>query len=616
MSKRRTRDEIAKAKYERELLKFRTNKLERMNEILSKYDATDPNKLRRQASRELKSEGGIYDMTKRLKGCALGRDLERNYSPAKSMVHQFKVNVVGSLGKIRVNAEGGDEATKWFNEVWAKDCDFRDDVHFSQLEQNVLASVIRDGDVLKVIDDDLIEDTGKTLTWEADQIAPVSENVLKESEYAGMTQDNGILRDNFGRIVAYCVTGKRGLTVIDKTEDVTFWKREQARLIRNPWRLNQGRGIPSLLTPSSNFMDLYEILSSELMSAKKAAKQYAFVKRTTAVTDWDDPTTGPEWLPENDGRTSADVANDGANQTTHTTKNYERLEALTGGLTDYLDPDDSVEFPSLDHPNSALAPFLETVHGYGGSALGLARAYTILRADSSYTSFRGDMIMTWVTFLWLQKWLERTDADWTARKVLGWAQRKGEIGALPEGWEQTISWTWPTMPAVDEEKETRATAQALKNGTTSYAELLGPDWEERMDAFAAEIEHAREKKLPLSVLEQKSGGMAKTDGEDVIDVTDTSETATQEDDDEDAGVQTTQTLNGAQIEAALEIIARLSRDEITSATAIELLVAVGLIREDAQKMVDAELAVMAARRKRIEKDKESNGDNNNTGESV
>jgi capsid protein len=515
MSKRRPSVDVAKEKYERALLKFKTAKLERMNKIMAKYDATESNQYRRQPVRENKGESGIYDMTKRLRGCNLGRDLERNYSPAKSMLHQFRINVVGSLGKIRVNAEGGDEATKWFNEVWAKDCDFRDDVHWSQMEQNVVASVLREGDVLKVIDDNLIEDSGKTLMWESDQIVPVSEKILKASEYKDMTQDNGIIRDEWGRVVAYSVTGKHGLSVIENPDDVTFWKREQARLIRNPWRLNQGRGIPSLLTPSSNFVDLYEILASELMSAKKSAKQYAFVKRSNAVTDWDDPTADPEWLPENDGRTSADVAQDGANQSTHTARNYERLEALTGGLTDYLDPDDSVEFPKLDHPNSSLAPFLETVHGYGGSALGLARAYTILRADSSYTSFRGDMIMTWVTFLWLQKWLERADADWTARRVLTWAQRKGEIATLGDEWERSISWTWPTMPEVNEKDAETATALSLKNGSTNYAELLGPDWKDRMDDLAEQIDYAREKNLPLSVLEQKSGGMADSSNDNI-----------------------------------------------------------------------------------------------------
>jgi capsid protein len=498
--------EQAKQEYEVARLAYATEALKKRAAILAKYDATESNRMRRQATRETKSEGEIYDMSKRLLGCNLGRDLERNYSPAKSIMHQFRINVVGSLGKLKVNTEDGKDATDYFNEVFAKDCDFRDDMDWSTMLQNILASEIRDGDMLAVFDDGVLENSGKLVTWEADQIAPVSDDVLKASEYKAHTQDNGILRTKLGRVDAYCVTGKRGMTVIDKKEDVTYWKRGIARLVKNPWRLNQGRGIPSLITPSTNFIDLYEILSSELLSAKRAAKQYAIVKRDNSVTDWDTPASSPEFLPENDGRVAADVALDGANQTTHTARNYEKLETFTGGLTDYLDPLDAVEFPDIKHPNPALTAFLDAVHGFGGSALGIARAYTILRADSSYTAFRGDMLMTWVTFYWMQKHIERTIADWTSIKVLTWAQNQHKIGTLKPGWERALSWTWPTMAEVDPVDYETAVAQALKNGTTDYSNLLGPDWERRLRESGKQVDVLREINYPAGVLETKSGG--------------------------------------------------------------------------------------------------------------
>jgi len=289
---------------------------------------------------------------------------------------------------------------------------------------------------------------------------------------------------------------------------VTFYSRDEARLVKSPWRLNQGRGVPALVTPAANFMDLYEILASELQSAKRTAKQYAYVKRSNAVTDFDDPTTGPEFLPENDGRTSTDVATDGANQTTHTARNYERLEQFTGGLTDYLQPEDDVLFPKLDHPNNALAAFLDAVNGYCGSALGIAFAYTRLRADSSYTAFRGDMIMTWVTFRWWQKHLERAIADWTARRVINWAIRKGKVKPMVPGWEKSMSWTWPTMPEVQEMDAQNAIALALKNGTTDFSKLIGPDWMKHFDALAEQLDYARKKGITLGALELKSGGIA------------------------------------------------------------------------------------------------------------
>jgi hypothetical protein len=170
----------------------------------------------------------------------------------------------------------------------------------------------------------------------------------------------------------------------------------------------------------------------------------------------------------------------------------------------------------MNRPAVHMNEFIEAVLGYAGASLGLAKAYTLLRADSSYTAFRGDMILTWAgAFYPLQKWLERSYADRVAVKVLTWAQSNGKITKLSEGWERRLSWQWPTMPHVDEAREEAATENALRNGTTNYSELLGPSWRTQFSALSEQLEDARKKNLPLSVFTMKSGGSA-----DVPDSTD------------------------------------------------------------------------------------------------
>ena len=501
----REKNEIAK-------LNLDTAVLTRKLKILAEYDAVKTNTKRRQPVAERKSEDQIYNMQKRQKGANLGRDLERNYSPAKGILHQFRENVVGSLVKLQVNIKDGKEATDWFNGVWAKDCDYRDNLHFSTVLQNVVASVMREGDLLAVVDDGPVADSGKLLHWEADQIVPLSETALKQTGYSSAMQENGVLRGKYGEVLAYICTGKRGLTVLDVIKDATIWPREQARLVKNPWRLNQGRGVPSIITSANNFQDLYEILSKELQSAKVAAGQYATVKRKNAVTDWDSPALHPELLPENTGKTADETADETASSVTGATApNYDKLESFTGGYVDYLDEGDDVEIPDIKRPNIHLLDFCEAVLGHAGASVGLARAYTILRAESSYTAFRGDMILSWVTFRTMQKWLERTYADWVAVKVLNWAQKKKVIKPLAVGWERTLSWLWPAMPAVNELEEEKGKSEALKNATTDYGQLWGPDWRRHMEALAEQLNVARELQLPLSVFEQKSGGVAPSE---------------------------------------------------------------------------------------------------------
>jgi len=521
-----SKSKLEKARDENELVKLTldTEIRKKRIEIVAKYDAVERSTARRQPKRETKTEDKIYDPRKRQLGVNIGRDLERNYAPARSILHQFRMNVVGALGKLQVNIEGGDEAASWFNQVWAKDCDWREDgTHWSEICQNVTVAPIREGDCLSLVDDGLIPEsmggtpggTGKLLHWESDQIVPLSDAALKKSNYPKLKQENGILRNEWGQVVAYVTTHKHGLSVIDDIKDAAIWKRDLVRHIKNPWRLNQGRGIPSLITSATNYLDLYEILGAELLSAKRAAIIAGYVKRSNAVIDWNNPLAGAEFLPENVGKAKATTDDEPANSDEPSGTNYEKFENLTGGLFEYIDKEDEIEFPDIKRPNVDLAPFIEAVLGYAGASLGMARAYSLLRADSSYTSFRGDMILTWASaFYPMQKWLERRSADWTGIKVLAWAQKQKKFKALPVGWEQTLSWNWPVMPAVDELKESKAEAQWLKNGTRNYADLLGPDWKQKFSALAEQFDFGREKNLPLGSFEQKSGGVAPSEEPD------------------------------------------------------------------------------------------------------
>lgn len=476
--------------------------------IKNEYDVLRSNKLRRTPKVETQAEGGIYPASKRARGANVGRDLERNYSSARGIIHQFRMNVVGALGKLQVNVSGGDKAAGWFNGVWAKDCDFRDAQHWSTICQNVVAAVMREGDILAVFDDDLIEDSGKLLFWETDQILPCSDALFKARFPETAVNDGGIVRDKWGRITAYTVTGKRGLTAIDNEADLTVWKRENAVMPRDPWRMNQGRGVPPMLTAAASLLDLYEMLARELQSAKKAASDYAHVKRKDAVDDWDLPGSAPSLLPENSGKDAATVATETGGGAAGPARNYENLEAFTGGYTDYGAPEDEIVIYDPKRPNVNMAGFVEAVLCHAGAAFGLARAYAMLRADTSYTAFRGDMIMTWQgAFYPLQKWLERAFADWVAVKALTWAQRTKRITALPEGWERSLSWQWPRMPEVDSAKQQNAIAQAVKNGTTDWTQLIGPDWKSHFDALAEQIEYAKAKGIPLSNMETKSGAL-------------------------------------------------------------------------------------------------------------
>jgi capsid protein len=458
------------------------------------YDASESSKMRRKAKIEYTNEEGILPVWKKLGAIAVGRDLERNFSPARGIINQFKVNVVGSLGKLQLNLEGGKEAEKYFNSVWAKDCDARDENHFSTILQNIVASVIREGDCGILVDDGIIDNDGKLWLYEADQIGNIKDSQFKAKFGDKYNQDSGIIREKNGKITGYIFSGTRGLTEYDINE-VTIFKRGTAKLVKNPWRLNQGRGIGSILTSATQVSDLYEILQAELASAKRAAMIAGFTKRTPTNEDPDD-------------YAEAETIEGEEVTTTTTTEldTYDRFEALSGGYWEYLQEGDDVQVLDLKgRPNSGLTDFVNAVLAMSGASMGLAKVYTTLQASTSYTAFRGEMLISWATFSMLQKWLERSVCDWVAVKVLKWAEKNGKIGTLPEGWETAISWQWPAMPEVNIVEIETAIEKALKNGSTDYSKILGPDWKAKLESYAEQLNVIRGLNLPLSIFSTVSG---------------------------------------------------------------------------------------------------------------
>lgn len=500
-------------------------KARRLQVVKAKFDAISPGagSKRRKTEVERKEEDNLHTPTERLQGINLGRNLERNFTNAKGMLRQIKVNVIGHKGKVQFHTENkqwNKDAAFEINSVFAKEADSRGDLHLCDLAQLTIAAQKREGNVLMAFDD-FDEDDGKLIFWESDQLATVKADDWKNGAEAHHKnpdeghewydlidekvmpyhQANGIIRDLKGREVAYVATGCRGQAVTALT-DCMILPRGSAKLLRKPWRFNQGLCHGEMLTASADMGDCYEMRAKELQSAKVAASYAGVVTRKDATSDYDDPTSVTS-LPENLGKSTDEIADELAG----TTPNYDRLEALTGGYMEYMAEDDDFRILDFNRPNPNLAPFFEFAQASAGASLGLAKCYSKLSADSSYTSFRGDMILTWATFKDDQKWMERQFFDWVAVRRIQWAIDKGRLDAPDTDlWEYLMSWEFPTMPQVDELKEEKAIAQRLKNGRTDWAQLLGPNWEEILrNGLGKQLAVIQELGLPLEFLETKAG---------------------------------------------------------------------------------------------------------------
>jgi len=483
--------------------------------VMNYHAAVDPRFLgkRRQMVRvetteETGARSNILPPSRRLMAVALGRTLARNFSLFRGFLWQLRLNVAGWDANLSIRAKGAEDAQNWFNNHYVRNCDFREDLTLAHIFGLIVESVYRDGDIGIFIDRHL-KKTGKIILYESDQILDPPSSLLKRKGYESF---DGVIRDGYGRVVGYGVSGKRGGTATEKDVSIIWRDPDNPtecdfRLVSLPFRANQGRGISPLLCCIHDLFDCLEMRSKEIQTAKTAATLAGYIKRSTPADALLDPRLSPNYQAENEGGTSGTETTTGSPGG----KEYDRLGAFLGGIMEYLDIGD--EFVLLDpkRPNVHMPEFIAHVVESAGAGIGIARSYATLKAESSYTAFRGEMAMTWVLFRYLQRWFEDTVQDWVAQKAIEWAIANKLCKEPESGWQAQLYWRHPQMPGVDEAREQAAITAKFRNGLLRVEDLFGYNWEKEIDELARALEIIRAKFPEFAGLELKSGGIVPTE---------------------------------------------------------------------------------------------------------
>lgn len=71
---------------------------------------------------------------------------------------------------------------------------------------------------------------------------------------------------------------------------------------------------------------------------------------------------------------------------------------------------------------------------------------------------------------------------------------------------QKVDWSWPKMDELDENTHQDAVEKKLRNMTGSYADELGSDWKEKLEAIKEEIDWCKKNNLPHPAFSMISGG--------------------------------------------------------------------------------------------------------------
>ena len=458
------------------------------------YESVSPkhDKMRREATIETKGEDKQLPSAKRLRITNLLRDMLRN-SPAFVMQNrQMCINVVGSTGgKMYASFPAGYESAAkevmhYFNRVWAPQAEFTFGKGFNWLLKTVLTTRDVCGNVILVFDDGILSGgngSGRIRAFEGDEIANISD--FEKRFPKTWSQSQGFVYNALGQFAgAFVSTSQRGCGTFAADKGVLTLRRDPLSAGPCNWcclgdmfRFNQGRAVSPLASALISLIDLHETVSNEALAAKYNAQLVAQIIHTASEDGGVDPEPGAF-----DGEAGAFDGEGGEPVETVAIPKNEALKNI-GLKAQEMPYGRKLELIDTKRPNPNMPGYVDFVTGLIGGTRGLGRVYSTLKAQTSYTAFRGEQIMTWQSFRDMQKELERDVCDWAARLAIARAIRTGEIkSALPEGWERMIAWTWPKMIEVSEKDAQSALQLKLQNGVTSLKRELGPGEYEKVMA--------------------------------------------------------------------------------------------------------------------------------------
>lgn len=501
--------------------------------IFARYDAVrmTGNRHRRLMDRGMEeSEFLPYD---REYAITLGRDMHRNQARYVALENQIARMTAGTV-KCQIGTRDrawNAAAERIFNNRFAKDCLLTiPRTHLSELCQQLVSSVIREGDVLIVFDDGFARDSGQLLVYEADQLVRMDDADFARL-FPGCRQVSGVILDDVDAVYGYIVSHVRitddmrvrpnGLWTLP-AEKCLVYTTDQAVLLASRYRPGQIRGVPEMLPVSICMDDADEMIKSELLTAKMGAKNFATVYESeatqTARTDSEltnaieamekggnvDPETGHLIDPDAPPTTAETNAAD--------RPHYASIDSTDSAIVTYMEGRDRMDIHTPTRPNLHTDEFFKARNADAAAALGLARSHSEMYVQSSYTAFRGESLMTWESIYDRQKNLTRELLDWLAVKVIERAMDEGRLSRPSSealDWRDRITWDLPKMPAIDEKAAVEAQAAALKAGLATYKDLLGSEWDEKFDQLSREVEIIRSLGIPVSILETVSGAPAE-----------------------------------------------------------------------------------------------------------
>ena len=194
---------------------------------------------REQGKVETFSEDEILNQYRRGRLLDMTRNLVRNSSTFNTVLKQMDFNVVGcSGGKVVLNFEDSDLSKELRDKFaqFTRNADFFDGMSFNQMLKLILKQYLIGGDCCILFDDGLIENSGKLIVYESDEIGNTTDEAMRKHFGNNAKQSLGKVYNPNGRWIGTIVSrSNRGAAIFDPDKCYYLKRNPDANVFDNFW---------------------------------------------------------------------------------------------------------------------------------------------------------------------------------------------------------------------------------------------------------------------------------------------------------------------------------------------------------------------------------------------
>jgi hypothetical protein len=224
------------------------------------------------SSDERRIEDEILTMEKRGRILDITRNLVRNSSLFNTILGQMTTNVVSTCGGkviLSVPNEKANEELKYCFSRYTRNVGFYNCDTFNHLLKRVLREYVIGGDCVLLFDDGLIENSGKVLLFESNEIVDVAQEEIEKRYGKGAWISNGKVYNRNGRhigtVVSKAQKGCQGANLADPSKCYFLKKDPNASPLENTWlhfglNWREGRGVSQAASAIATLHQLEDLV--------------------------------------------------------------------------------------------------------------------------------------------------------------------------------------------------------------------------------------------------------------------------------------------------------------------------------------------------------------------